>query len=124
MKILTHASLAGTGRANAGREPRVRHGFFTRHGGVSEGRYASLNCGLGSDDDAGAVQENRLRAAMKLGLDDSVLCTGWQVHSASALIVEAPIDTNDRPRVDALVTKTPGIALGVLTAGLCASTAG
>jgi len=116
MKILTHTDLASTAPANAGHEPRVRHGFFTRHGGVSEGRYASLNCGLGSDDDAEAVHENRRRAAAKLGLDDSVLCTGWQVHSASALIIEAPFETNDRPRVDALVTRTPGIALGVLTA--------
>jgi copper oxidase (laccase) domain-containing protein len=43
------------------RLPGIRHGFFTRQGGVSQGVYASLNCGPGSDDDAEHVAENRLR---------------------------------------------------------------
>ena len=41
--------------------PGLRHAFFTREGGVSEGIYASLNCGLGSKDDPERVRENRRR---------------------------------------------------------------
>jgi polyphenol oxidase len=92
----------------------MRHGFFTRHGGVSQGDYASLNCGLGSRDDRAAVAENRARVARFLGAES--LITAHQVHSATAVIVEKPWRVGERPRADAIVTATPGIALGVLTA--------
>lgn len=90
------------------------HGFFTRHGGVSAGGYASLNCGLGSKDDPAAVQENRARVAAGLGADG--LITAHQVHSASAVIAAAPWRREERPRADAIVTATPGLAVAVLTA--------
>jgi polyphenol oxidase len=90
------------------------HGFFTRRGGVSAGGYASLNCGLGSKDDPAAVQENRARVAACLGADR--LITAHQVHSASAVIAEAPWRHEERPRADAIVTATPGLAVAVLTA--------
>ena len=45
----------------------IRHGFFTRQGGVSQGIYASLNCGYGSGDDQAAITENRDRVARRLG---------------------------------------------------------
>jgi len=96
--------------------PGLRHGFFTRAGGVSTGRYAGLNCGLGSDDDDSAVAENRARAAAALGVAPAALCTAWQVHSADAFVLDAPFPIGNRPKVDALVTRTPGIALGILTA--------
>ena len=94
----------------------IRHGFFTREGGVSEGLYASLNCGLGSGDDLDSVAENRTRALAHLGLAADRLATVYQVHSNRAALAEAPWPAEERPKVDALVTKTTGLALGILTA--------
>ena len=90
------------------------HGFFTRRGGVSGGGYASLNCGLGSKDDPASVQENRARVTARLGAE--ALITAHQIHSASAVIAAAPWRLEERPRADAIVTATPGLAVAVLTA--------
>ena len=68
--------------------PRIAHGFFTRRGGVSQGGFASLNCGLGSSDDPAAVSENRARVAACLRARDVV--TAHQVHSAAAVVFDAP----------------------------------
>ena len=95
---------------------RVRHGFFGRAGGVSEGLYRSLNCGHGSGDNPEAVRENRARATAACGLSLTALCTAYQVHSAEALEVTAPWAREDAPRVDAMATATPGLALAILTA--------
>ncbi len=92
----------------------VRHGFFGRAGGVSGGDYASLNCGPGSADDPGAVAENRARAMAALGLPADALYTARQVHGTDAIMLRAP--GTPRRRGDALVTSTPGVALGILTA--------
>jgi polyphenol oxidase len=92
----------------------IAHGFFTRNGGVSEGIYASLNCGLGSKDDPEAVRENRNRVVRHLRA--GTVLTAHQVHSPDAVIVDRPWELADRPKADAIVTCVPGIALGVLTA--------
>ncbi|MFM7346992.1 MAG: peptidoglycan editing factor PgeF [Tagaea sp.] len=94
----------------------VRHAFFTRQGGVSEGIYASLNCGLGSGDSVDAVRENRGRAMASLDLDGEALTTLYQVHGKTVIELEAPLPKDSRPQADALVTRTPGVALGVLAA--------
>ena len=94
--------------------PRVRHAFFTRDGGVSRGIYASLNAGQGSKDDAAHVAENRRRMAAALGA--SALVTAFQVHSATAVVATAPWTRETAPRADAVVTKTPGLAIGVTVA--------
>jgi len=95
----------------------LRHGFFTRNGGVSDGIYASLNCGEGSADKPAAVTENRRRAAATLGLRSNHLLTLNQVHSAEIVTVtERDTVFRKRPEADAMVTKMPGIALGILTA--------
>jgi YfiH family protein len=96
--------------------PGIRHGFLTRRGGVSDGLYASLNCGLGSRDDQEAVVENRNRALRSAGLDPDSLSTAYQVHSAKVAVVGADWDETQRPQVDGLVTQTPGKSLGILTA--------
>ncbi len=96
--------------------PSLRHGFCTREGGVSEGIYASLNCGFGSGDDVAEVAENRRRALAELGLGPEALVTGYQVHGDAVALVETPWRHEDRPHVDGLVTRRPGIALGILTA--------
>ena len=95
---------------------RVRHGFFDRAGGVSNGLYRSLNCGYGSSDDPEAVAENRARAMNACGMPPSALCTAYQVHSAEALVVTAPWPRDEAPRVDAMAAATPGLALAILTA--------
>jgi YfiH family protein len=97
--------------------PAIRHGFFTRRGGVSAGLYASLNCGPGSADDPAAVRENRMRVAAALG--GTALCTLCQVHGADVVTLNTPLPGDrpeDRPRADAMVTDRPGLALGILTA--------
>ncbi len=94
-------------------EPRLRHAFFTRQGGVSTGVYHSLNGGVGSRDLPDAVAENRRRMAAVLGVEPARLVVPYQVHSAEALVVEAPFPPEQRPRVDGVVTRTPGLALGV-----------
>lgn len=98
-----------TARALAG----VRHAFFGREGGVSQGIYASLNAGTGSDDDPQAVAENRRRIAAAFGSEH--LVGVHQVHSPNAIFVAAPW-SSDRPHADALVTATPGLVISVLTA--------
>jgi len=91
----------------------IAHGFFGRRGGVSEGIYASLNCGVGSKDSPKAVQENRARVARHLGARRIV--SAYQVHGTTAVIVDdEPLA--ERPKADALVTATRGLAIGVLTA--------
>jgi len=93
----------------------IRHGFFTRQGGVSRGIYSSLNCGLGSGDDAENVRQNRALVAETLGVLPDRLLTLYQIHSAMALIVDKPW-SGDAAEADALVTRTPGLAIGALTA--------
>ncbi|HRP78753.1 MAG TPA: peptidoglycan editing factor PgeF [Aquamicrobium sp.] len=93
----------------------VRHGFFTRAGGVSEGIYRGLNAGLGSGDARDRVAENRARIAASLGVVPGNLLSLYQIHSAKALTVRAAFD-GERPQADALVTDRPGLALGVLSA--------
>jgi len=93
--------------------PGVRHAFFTREGGVSEGVYASLNGGVGSRDSAEAVAENRARMARVLGVAPGRLLVPFQVHSPDVAVVSAPWEASARPRCDGIVTATPGLALGV-----------
>lgn len=94
------------------------HGFFGRVGGVSSGIYASLNAGPGSKDDAADVAENRRRIAAALAVSPENLLSVYQVHSARAEIVSEPFRGAyaDRPQADAMATKTPGLALSILTA--------
>jgi YfiH family protein len=94
----------------------IRHGFFTREGGVSGGIYASLNCGYGSDDASESVRENRARVAAKLGTSRAELVTARQVHSSRVIVADAPWGPDTAPEADAIVTRTPSLAVGVLTA--------
>ncbi len=92
----------------------LRHGFFTRKGGASSGVFAGLNCGQGSSDQSEIVRINRERVAEALRVPSEALVTVHQVHSADVVVVEAPLDP--RPRADAMVSATPGLALAVLSA--------
>jgi YfiH family protein len=94
----------------------IRHGFFTRAGGVSDGIYATLNAGVGSNDAPGNVAENRSRMAAALGVAAQDLLTAYQIHSPEVVIVERPWSADARPRADAIVTRIPRLAVGVSTA--------
>jgi YfiH family protein len=106
---ITAEHLEATGAAG------IRHGFFTRDGGVSDGIYRGLNVGLGSNDDPDKVRENRRRISAWFGLPPERLATAHQIHSPDVVVVGADYD-GSRPQADAQVTASPGIILGVLTA--------
>jgi hypothetical protein len=101
---ITHSILNG-----------VRHGFFTREGGVSTGLFEGLNTGLGSSDDPAAVAENRRRVAAAMGGMPEDLAACYQIHSSLTRVAEGPW-RGDRPEGDAVVTRTPGVICAVLTA--------
>ena len=102
--------------ANLARLPGIRHGFFTRQGGASDGIYASLNCGLGSNDDRARVIKNRDRVAQHLNTASGQLVTVHQCHSDIALTVDRPFPEGMVPKADAIVTRTPGLVVGALAA--------
>ena len=93
----------------------IRHGYFTRAGGISQGIYRGLNVGLGSNDERDNVKENRRRVAAWFDLPVERLATVHQVHSPDVVTIGPDYDGR-RPAADAMVTATPGIALGVLAA--------
>lgn len=93
----------------------VPHGFLGRRGGVSTGLYAGLNMGVGSDDDAAAVAENRRRAIAAI-LPGAALATVFQVHSPDVVVAAHAWPVADRPSADAMVTDQPGLLLGIVTA--------
>ena len=95
---------------------RIRHAFFTRSGGVSQGVYASLNGGVGSNDSPDKVAENRARMAAALGVKADRLITPYQIHSADVVVANEPWTRENRPRADAIVTRVPRLAIGVSTA--------
>jgi YfiH family protein len=96
--------------------PGIRHGFMTRAGGVSEGIYESLNCGLGSDDNLDHVRENRRRVLTMAGIPATTLLTAYQVHSPDVLVVEEKWRDGPRPKVDALVTMRKNVAIAASSA--------
>ncbi|NVN42260.1 polyphenol oxidase family protein, partial [Ameyamaea chiangmaiensis] len=101
--VLRHVALAP-----------VRHGFFTRLGGVSKGPYASLNCSMRSGDRPEALAENRARVAGEMGVAPTHLLGVTQVHGDGVAVVTDPWDRG--PEADALVSTRPDIAIGVITA--------
>ena len=94
----------------------VRHAFFTREGGVSQGIYQSLNGGIGSNDAPDHVRENRNRMAAALGVAPAHFVTCYQIHSPDVIVAETPWTRENSPRADAIVTRVPGLAIGVTTA--------
>jgi polyphenol oxidase len=96
--------------------PGLRHAFFTREDGVSGGIYASLNGGIGSSDDPANVTENRRRMAEQMGVAPERFLSVYQIHSPDAVVATGPWQGEERPRADAIVTATEGLAIGVTAA--------
>jgi polyphenol oxidase len=95
---------------------RIRHGFFTRQGGVSDGLFQSLNCGFGSGDAAERVSRNRAIAIDRIGLAADRLLTCRQIHSANVVTADRPWRWDEAPAGDGMVSRIPGLGLGVLSA--------
>ncbi|MEP7350545.1 MAG: peptidoglycan editing factor PgeF [Sphingorhabdus sp.] len=93
----------------------ISHGFLGRKGGVSTGIYSGLNVGIGSDDDRATVLENR-RLATSAVLPGAQLARVYQIHSADVVTITQANEQGDPQKGDAMVTKTPGILLGIVTA--------
>src|SRR5258705_10439391 len=91
--------------------PGLRHAFFTRDGGVSDGIYQSLNGGLGSNDDPTRVAENRRRMAEQMGVTPEHFSGIWQIHSPDAVVASGPWQGASPPRADALVPRPEGRAI-------------
>lgn len=98
------------------RLPGLRHAFFTRKGGVSDGIYESLNGGTGSNDAPAHIAENRARMAAAVGVASDHFLTCYQIHSPTVVVAEEPWTGENRPRADAIVTRVKGLAIGVSTA--------
>jgi len=96
--------------------PGLRHAFFTREGGVSGGIYRSLNAGIGSQDDPASVTENRRRMAERIGVSPRHFLTMYQTHSPDVIVATEPWPEGPRPRADAIVTRTEGLAIGASAA--------
>jgi YfiH family protein len=96
--------------------PGLRHAFFSREGGVSEGIYTSLNGGIGSNDNPAHVAENRRRMAAQIRVPPEHFLTVFQVHSPDVAVASEPWDTAARPKADAIVTRTAGLAIAVTAA--------
>ena len=96
--------------------PGLTHAFFSREGGVSEGIYAALNGGIGSNDNPAHVAENRRRMAASLRVSPEHFLTVFQIHSPDVAVASGPWDTTARPKADAIVTRTEGLAIGVTAA--------
>jgi YfiH family protein len=96
--------------------PGLRHAFFTREGGVSDGVYESLNAGIGSHDDPARVTENRRRMAQQMGVAAEHFLSMHQTHSSDVVVASGPWPGGSRPRADAIVTRTQGLAIGASAA--------
>ncbi len=98
----------------------VPHGFTTRHGGVSEGVFASLNLTLRDGENMQKVEENIHILARALDFDPQKLVLTRQIHGDRVLAVTAQdsrgLCHRDYPECDGLVTSCPGVSLMVFTA--------
>jgi YfiH family protein len=94
--------------------PGVRHGFFTRNrAGEAHGQN---NCAYRSGDDEAEIDANRASCATAVGADLPHLITVKQRHTPDVFTAKKPGAWRDAPVADAIVTTTPGLALGILTA--------
>lgn len=94
----------------------ISHGFFGRVGGVSTGKYASLNAGHGSDDTTSNVTKNRSLIAHAIGVKPEHLLSVHQHHSTDVIIATEAWDNLAPPKADAIVTNVAGIACTALAA--------
>ncbi len=90
----------------------VRHGIFTRHGGVSAAPWGALNTGGTVGDDVQAVRENHQRMFAALRVNGEQSCTTWQVHGVDVVHANGPISGRRWvARADGIITNKPDVPL-------------
>lgn len=94
----------------------VKHGFFTRLGGIGQGCFAELNTSLKDRDDVRSVYENRRRICQTFNLSLEDLGVVDQRHTNIVHVITKPFLRDDIPVGDALITSTPNVLIGVKTA--------
>ena len=92
----------------------ITHSFFNKTGGVSSGIYKSLNCGLGSKDKKNKVLSNLMIVKKKIGCKNKNLILLNQIHSNKIYYIKSKL--KKKLIGDACLTKTRGLAIGILTA--------
>ncbi len=94
----------------------VNHGFFGRKGGVSESYFSSLNISYSSQDSSENILQNRHIVENKMNLKQDSLNFCYQIHSNVACTINNPVDNNNLPNADSLVTKVKNLPLAIITA--------
>ncbi|MCI8661238.1 MAG: peptidoglycan editing factor PgeF [Lachnospiraceae bacterium] len=95
----------------------VHHGFSTRLGGVSQGKFATMNFTFTKGDNPEHVMENYRRMAQALGVDEKRMVLSWQTHTTNIRVVteadagKGIIRERDYKDVDGLITNVPGLTL-------------
>ena len=101
---------------NLQRFKNIKHCFFSRKNGFSNGVYKSLNCGLGSNDDRKNVSKNLEFVSKEIGCKKNLLITLNQKHSNRVIFFDSEKSIKNKLTGDAIVTKIKNVAIGILTA--------
>ena len=94
----------------------LKHCFFSRKNGVSEGLYKSLNCGIGSNDKKENVLKNLEIVGNKIRCKKESLITLNQNHSNKVVFFDTKESIKNKLSADAMVTKIKNIGISILTA--------
>ena len=94
---------------------QIKHCFFSRRKGFSQGIYKGLNCGRGSKDKKANIKKNLDYVAKKMDVGRGKLILMHQTHSNKVVEVKKNNYTK-KVIADAMITKMKGLALGVVTA--------
>ncbi len=102
--------------------PSITAAFSTRHGGISEAPYDTLNLGLTTGDARANVEENRRRFCQQIDVDPSAIVQAEQVHGDTVRVVDAPpADSGvEPPACDGFATRVPGHLLTIAVADCAA----
>ena len=86
----------------------LRHGIFTRQGGVSESHWSSLNMGASIGDELDAVKENHMRMYRAADVNQVRAVSTWLVHGVNTLVVDSETKLNGKlEKADAVITDQP-----------------
>jgi len=94
----------------------IRHCFFSRKNGISQGIYESLNCGLGSGDNKENVLKNLELVSQKIGCDKDSLITLNQRHTNKVIYFENKSDVKNKLLGDAIISKVKNVGISILAA--------
>ena len=94
----------------------IKHCFFSRKNGISQGIYESLNCGIGSNDDKKNVLKNLETVSEKIGCAKELLITLNQKHSNKVIYFESKKDVKNKLHGDAIISKVRNVGIGILAA--------